>query len=63
MWFFRAVQLEDGRWSCRRGIQEWDTHSHLDAALSHLFELAAPFKEASFFVHHLDGTIERPAST
>ena len=58
MWFFRAVQRDDGQWVCRRGLHEFDTHELLDSAVEHLLALASDFTPFEVYVHHLDGTVE-----
>ena len=58
MWFFRAVQADDGQWSCRRGLQEFDRHPDLAAALDHIRDMAAGLPAVQFFVHHLDGRVD-----
>jgi hypothetical protein len=58
-WFFRAIEAIDGTWSCRRGLQEFDQHPTLDAALQHLVELAQQDPPAWLFAHWQDGRVER----
>ncbi len=58
-WFFRAVELIDGQWACRRGLEQYDAHLRLDGAIEHLRSLAADAQPAELFVHRLDGTVER----
>jgi hypothetical protein len=58
-WYFRVIELADGRWECRRGLQHLDSHAQLHAAVAHLRSLAAGCRPAELFVHRLDGTVER----
>jgi len=58
MWFLRAIEQDDGRWACRHGSHQFDTHGELRAAIIHLRELAKEFDPSTLFVHRLDGTIE-----
>ncbi|MFL6163309.1 MAG: hypothetical protein ACJ74U_13900 [Jatrophihabitantaceae bacterium] len=60
-WFYRAIEREDGRWTCRHGLSEYDSHDTVEASLEHLRELAAPAGDFTLFVHPLDGTAVRPA--
>jgi hypothetical protein len=57
-WFFRAIELTDGRWACRHGRHVFDTHAELSQALDHLRDLAAAAAPSELFVHRLDGSIE-----
>jgi len=41
LWFFRLLEREDGRRSCRRGRDEIGSDSGLADALSHIRSLAA----------------------
>lgn len=58
-WFFRAIELTDGRWACRRGCTEIDGHALLPDAVEHISTLASREVHAELFLHHLDGTVER----
>ena len=58
-WFVRAVELGGGRWSCRFGRTEIDTHDDVCAAVAHIRALAAEHQPAELMVHHLDGTVQR----
>ena len=60
-WFYRAIEREDGRWSCRHGLSEYDSHDTVEASLEHLRELAAPAGDFTLFVHPLGGKAVRPA--
>jgi hypothetical protein len=57
-WFFRVIEQDDGRWACRHGRQEYDTHPRLDQAIEHIQALAAQQRPAQLFLHRLDGTVE-----
>lgn len=54
--FFHVVEQDDGRWACRHGRQEYDTHDTLEQATEHIRTLAFENRPASIFVHHRDGT-------
>jgi hypothetical protein len=56
-WYLRAVELEDGRWACRHGRNEYDLHADLDSAISHLHDLARDLGDAEVFVHPLESPI------
>jgi hypothetical protein len=58
-WFFHLIEQVDGRWACRRGLQEYDTHAELHDAVEHVRALAAAAQPAELFVHRLDGSVER----
>ena len=62
-WFFRAIELPDGRWACRRGSTEIDGHSVLQDAVEHIRRLAKAAGNAELFLHHLDGRVERVRET
>ena len=32
-WFFRVIELADGRWACRHGRVEYDAHPELRHAI------------------------------
>ncbi len=53
-WFFHLIEQVDGRWACRRGLQEYDTHAELHDAVEHVRALAAAAQPAELFVHRLD---------
>lgn len=56
-WFLRAIELHDGRWSCRHGAYEYDEHDRLDEAVEHLRQLARELGPARLFAHHHDGVV------
>lgn len=58
-WFFRVIELPDGRWACRRGSTEIDGHPMLQDAVEHISTLANGEGNAELFLHHLDGRVER----
>lgn len=58
-WYLRAIQLEDGNWSCRWGTLEYDAHDSLDAAVTHLRELSNEIGLSALFVHPLRGPVQR----
>ncbi|HZV26693.1 MAG TPA: hypothetical protein VFG00_10415 [Acidothermaceae bacterium] len=58
-WYFRVIELADGRWACRRGVEHYDSHTELQDAVAHLQSLAGDSAPAEMFVHRLDGTVER----
>ena len=58
-WYFRVVELADGRWACRHGLQQFDTHDELRHAVEHLRALARAARPAELFLHRLDGNVER----
>jgi hypothetical protein len=59
-WYFRAVERDDGRWTCRHGRRDYDSHPELAHAVEHLRHLAAEIGDAAeFFVHFIDGRVER----
>lgn len=60
-WYLRAIELEDGRWACRRGRDEYDLHADLDGAISHLHDLARDLGDAEVFVHPQEGPPARAA--
>jgi len=57
-WFFRVVELDDGRWACRHGEQEYDTHTAVEPAIAHIKALAADHRPAELFLHLRDGTVQ-----
>ena len=57
-WYFRVIELADGRWACQRGVEHYDIHTQLYNAVGHLRSLAADSRPAELFVHRLDGTVE-----
>jgi hypothetical protein len=61
-WFFRVIEQHDGRWACRRGSQEYDTHDTVNPAIDHIRALAADQIAAELFLHRIDGSIERIVS-
>ena len=54
MWFFRILELEDGRWACRRGRFTTDEHDTFAESLIHTKTLAAAEPPSRVFVHPLD---------
>jgi len=56
-WFFRVIELDDGRWACRHGTEEFDRHDELSDAVGHIRVIAAEHTPAELFVHHLDGRV------
>jgi hypothetical protein len=60
--FFRVIEQGDGRWACRRGGQEYDTHATVNPAIAHIRALAADQVLAELFLHRIDGSVERIVS-
>jgi hypothetical protein len=60
-WYFHIVELDDGRWACRFGNHEYDTHGDLDAALEHTRAIASARRPAEIFIHRYGSTPERLA--
>src|SRR5215467_1027042 len=61
--FFRVVDLADGRWACRQGRYEHDTHDDQCDAVAHIRQLAAAeVEETEIFLHHRDGAVDRLAA-
>jgi len=58
-WHLRAVQLENGSWSCRWGTTEYSVHDDLTAAITYLRDLAKSLGRSALFVHPLNGPIQR----
>jgi hypothetical protein len=58
-WFFRVIERDDGRWACRRGGQEYDTHATVTPAIDHIRSLAGDQLLAELYLHRIDGSIER----
>jgi hypothetical protein len=56
-WFLRVVEHPAGHWTCRRGLEDFDQHPDLDAALQHIRDLAAELVAARVFVHYADGRV------
>jgi hypothetical protein len=56
-WFFRVIELDDGRWACRRGAEEFDRHVEMGDAVVHIRSIAAAHSPAELFVHGLDGSV------
>jgi hypothetical protein len=61
-WFFRVIESEDGRWSCRHGRLEFDRHDCLHDALFHMTAHAQSSAPSSVYVHHRDGRISNVAN-
>jgi len=55
--FFHAVEDVDGRWACRRGRQQLDSHAQLAQAIEHLTTVAAQHRPSEVLVHHVDGQV------
>jgi hypothetical protein len=57
-WFYRAVEAEDGTWSCQRGLTLVDEHASLNDALAHLRKLAGEEDAPAYiYAHWLDGRV------
>lgn len=50
-WHLHAVQLEDGRWSCRHGRHEFDLHGDLVDCIQHLRLVAESIGPSELFMH------------
>jgi len=57
--YFRAIEIDGGRWACRRGRIEYDIHGLLQDAIEHLTILARAHQPSEVIVHHLDGRTRR----
>jgi hypothetical protein len=49
-WFFRVIELADGRWACRHGREEYDAHAELRLAIEHMRARAYPARPAELFL-------------
>lgn len=58
VWFFRVIELADGRWACRHGRLEYDTHDELRRAVEHMRPIARAMRPAQLLLHRLDGSVE-----
>jgi len=58
-WYLRAVQLEDGRWSCRHGLHEFDLHHDLVECIKHLRLVAESIGPSEFFMHPYGAEVSR----
>lgn len=56
-WYLRAIELDTGRWACRFGRTEYDTHAEMEQAVQHLTTLATQHRPAQLFIHHRDGSV------
>ena len=56
-WFFRVIELDDGRWACRHGVEEFDTHGEMGDAVAHIRSIAGAHLPAELFMHGLDGSV------
>jgi hypothetical protein len=55
-WLYRAMELDDGWWACRHGLQLFDAHPQLDDAIAHCSELAGNNRPSRVLLHPLGGT-------
>jgi hypothetical protein len=60
-WFFRVVASDDGRWTCRRGRDEVDSHDRLADALSHMTATAQASAPSCVYIHYSDGSVSKAA--
>jgi hypothetical protein len=60
-WIYRAVEQQNGSWTCRHGLREYDSHPTVQAALAHLAELAGVAEPFTLYIHPLRGPA-RPVS-
>ena len=61
MFFLRALEGDDGDWTCHRGRSLLDLHAHpdLEEALVHLREVAASIEGAvQVVLHYRNGSTE-----
>jgi hypothetical protein len=58
-WYFRVIELADGRWACCHGRQQFDTHDELRHAVEHLRIVAHASRPAELSLHRLDGSVEQ----
>ena len=58
-WIYRIVEDHNGEWMCRFGLTEFDRHDTMDAALTHIKDLAAMADCDDIRLHHSDGTLVR----
>jgi hypothetical protein len=61
-YFFHAIEIDGGRWACRWGRTEYDTHALLHPAIDHLTALAGEHRPSQVLVHYLDGRTQRVAA-
>lgn len=65
-WYLQAAEQRDGSWVCRFAGREFGTLPNRSLALHHLAEAATQLGGRhifSFYLHHLDGKIERMPAT
>ena len=61
-WWYRVIELEDGRWACRLGLSTFDTHDTLAEAVEHCSSIAASNQPSEVFVHRLGAGPQRVAA-
>jgi hypothetical protein len=61
-WHFHVVELADGRWLCRWGLEHYDTHHVLADAVEHLTAIAASNRPAEIFLHRLAAPVQSVAA-
>lgn len=59
--FFRVVEGDDGRWACRVGRREMDSHDAFTEAIRHILFIAGGRRPSQVFVHHADGRVRTEA--
>ena len=55
---YRVVQDDHDGWTCRFGLTEFDRHTSLTAALSHIKRLSAKDDCDDICLHHKNGNVE-----
>lgn len=55
-WYYRAIEDTEGSWTCRHGLQDYDSHPSAEDALEHLLRALAPADEPVVLcIHPLHG--------
>jgi hypothetical protein len=56
--YFHIVELADGTWACRHGLQQYDQHQTREQARRHIRCLASQHRPASIYAHPRDARFE-----
>jgi hypothetical protein len=59
MLLLHTVELDAGRWECRRGMEQLDDHVDLAESITHLQTVGRELGGAGLVIHQLDGSVSR----
>lgn len=60
--WYRVVELDDGQWACRRGLEVFDHHDDKWTAIEHVTGLAQADPPSKVYLHPIAASVQTVAT-